>query len=124
KLIAHAEDRPAAIARLRRGVAEAEIGGIQTTLPFHWAMLAEPGFLDTSGLATTWVDAHWDGPRARADAVRAAVLAAGLAALADGRGQVGDRAERESGAGASRRDGSARAWRTGGRALAADRWPA
>lgn len=124
KLIAHAEDRPAAIARLRRGVAEAEIGGIQTTLPFHWAMLAEPGFLDTSGLATTWVDGHWDGPAARAGAVRAAVLAAGLAALADGQGPVGDGAEREPGAGAAGRDGSARAWRTGGRALAADRWPA
>ncbi len=63
KLIAHAEDRPAAIARLRRAVAEAEVGGIQTTLPFHRAMLAEPGFVDASALATTWVDTHWDGPR-------------------------------------------------------------
>ena len=125
KLISHAEDRPAAIARLRRAVGEAEVGGIQTTLPFHRAMLAEPGFVDASELSTTWVDAHWDGPRARAAAVRVAALAAGLAALAGdpppGGGTV------TSGAGSTGEasgDGSARAWRTGGRALSVDRWPA
>jgi len=125
KLIVHAEDRAAAIARLRRAVAEAEVGGIQTTLPFHRAMLGEPGFVDATSLATTWVDAHWDGARARAAAVRTAALAAGLAALA------GDRAS-ESGS-APRGPGTAEAgqpadpppaWRTDGRALAADRWPA
>jgi len=131
KLIVHAEDRPAAIARLRRALAEAEVGGIQTTLPFHRAMLDEPGFVDATDLATTWVDVHWDGPRARADAVQAAALAAGLAALAG---------ERPPGSGASAvaggaddlavatppagDEGRAGTWRTGGRALATDRWPA
>jgi len=126
KLIVHAEDRPAALARLRRALAEAEVGGIQTTLPFHRAMLSEPGFGDATDLSTTWVDAHWDGPRARAGAVRAAALAAGLAALA------GERAPGEgpapAGAGSARAvargDGHGDAWRSGGRSLATDRWPA
>jgi acetyl-CoA/propionyl-CoA carboxylase biotin carboxyl carrier protein len=125
KLIVHAEDRPAAIARLRRAVAEVEIGGIQTTVPFHRAMLAEPGFVDASELATTWVDTHWDGPAARAAAVRVAALAAGLAVVTgDGRpggdAEPGDVGSRVDSAG----DGSAGSWRTGGRVLALDRWPA
>jgi acetyl/propionyl-CoA carboxylase alpha subunit len=124
KLIAHAEDRPAAIARLRRAVAEAEVGGIQTTLPFHRAMLAEHGFVDASELATTWVDAHWDGPRARATAVRAAALAAGLAALARDRPDGGGTAPVDVATAEPGRDGSAPTWRTGGRAIAVDRWPA
>jgi acetyl-CoA/propionyl-CoA carboxylase biotin carboxyl carrier protein len=125
KLISHAEDRPAAIARLRRAVGEAEVGGIQTTLPFHRAMLAEPGFVDASELSTTWVDAHWDGPRARAAAVRVAALAAGLATLAGDPPPGADTAPSGAGStGEASGDGSARAWRTGGRALSVDRWPA
>ncbi len=130
KLIVHAEDRPAAVARLRRAVAEAEIGGIQTTLPFHRAMLEEPGFVDATDLATTWVDTHWDGPADRARAVRAAALAAGLAALA-GEGSPGSGSGAAAGgargnavaARAAGEVGRAGAWRTGGRALATDRWP-
>jgi acetyl/propionyl-CoA carboxylase alpha subunit len=132
KLIVHATDRPAALARLRRALDETQIGGIQTTLPFHRAMLAEPGFLDASGLSTTWVDGHWDGPASRARAVRVALLAAGLAELGDATpgeaggprvaaGPDGSRPEADP---PNREDGGARAWRTAGRALAADRWPA
>ncbi|MFH0750769.1 MAG: acetyl/propionyl-CoA carboxylase subunit alpha, partial [Chloroflexota bacterium] len=124
KLIAHAEDRPAAIARLRRALGEAEVGGIQTTLPFHRAMLAEPGFVDASALATTWVDSHWDGPRARAAAVRVAALAAGLAVLGGDSPSGGDRVPSGPDViGQRGADGSARAWRAGGRALSVDRWP-
>ncbi len=140
KVIAHAEDRPAAIARLRRAVAEAEVGGIQTTLPFHRAMLDEPGFVDATDLATTWVDTHWDGLRARAGAVRAAALAAGLAGLAGDRSPGGvavpatasGTAPATGGPGATSTghavtgdgDGRDRSWRTSGRVLATDRWPA
>ena len=35
KLMVHAPDRDAAIDRLRRALDETEIGGVQTTLPFH-----------------------------------------------------------------------------------------
>ncbi|MDA8236623.1 MAG: hypothetical protein M0T75_01865 [Chloroflexi bacterium] len=146
KIVVHADDRPAALARLRRALAEAEVGGIQTTLPFHRAILAEPGFADGTALATTWVDTHWDGPRARADAVRAAILAAGLAVLAgeepvaagqeagpDASGAVAAAAPAPGAVGAGggpdagthrwTRGSRAGAWRDGGRAAATDRWP-
>ncbi len=133
KLIVHAPDRPAALARLRRALDETEIGGIQTTLPFHRAMLAEPGFVDASDLATTWVDAHWDGPASRARAVRIASLAAGLAEL----GEAGADGSDGRAAGLAEADSSGRhqpsiaglpvdggvAWRSAGRAVAVDRWP-
>jgi acetyl/propionyl-CoA carboxylase alpha subunit len=141
KLIVHAADRPTALARLRRALDETEIGGIQTTLPFHRAMLAEPGFIDTSALATTWVEAHWDGPASRARAVRVASLAAGLAELGgaalDGSGGVdGSGAPVAPGVGTPIGAGTVRqgsddavavdddpGWRSAGRALAMDRWP-
>jgi acetyl-CoA/propionyl-CoA carboxylase biotin carboxyl carrier protein len=124
KLVAHAESREAAIARLRRALAETEIGGLQTTLPFHRAILDEPVFVDARELATDWVDRHWDGPRARARAVRAAAVAAALAALAGDRpGPAGVSSPPSPAAGQADGDGGAAAWRTGGRSLTADRWP-
>jgi acetyl-CoA carboxylase biotin carboxylase subunit len=45
KLIAWGEDRPQAIARMRRALMEYEVRGIRTSLPFfHW-MLGQPAFL-------------------------------------------------------------------------------
>jgi acetyl-CoA carboxylase biotin carboxylase subunit len=45
KLIAWGEDRPQAIARMRRALREYEVRGIRTSLPFfHW-MLDQPAFL-------------------------------------------------------------------------------
>ena len=45
KLIAWGEDRPQAVARMRRAVREYEVRGIRTSLPFfHW-MLAQPAFI-------------------------------------------------------------------------------
>ena len=73
-------DRDAAIDRLARAIAETEIGGIQTTLPFHAAVARSESFREAE-LSTGWVDEHWDGETARADAVRKALVAAGLAAL-------------------------------------------
>ena len=134
KVVVHAADRPAALARLRRAIDETEIGGIQTTLPFHRAMLAEPGFVDASALATTWVEAHWDGPASRARAVRVALIAAGLAELggaATERPGLAAAAEAApTGADAVVRgldgvgpEGGDRAWRSAGRVRAMDRWP-
>jgi acetyl-CoA carboxylase biotin carboxylase subunit len=45
KLIAWGEERPQAIARMRRAVREYEVRGIRTSLPFfHW-MLSQPAFI-------------------------------------------------------------------------------
>jgi acetyl/propionyl-CoA carboxylase alpha subunit len=46
KLIAWAEDRPSAIARMRRALDEYVISGIKTTLPFFAWLLAKPEFAE------------------------------------------------------------------------------
>jgi acetyl/propionyl-CoA carboxylase alpha subunit len=46
KLIAWAEDRPSAIARMRRALAEYLVVGIKTTVPFFTWLLAQPEFLE------------------------------------------------------------------------------
>jgi len=141
KLMVHATDRPRAIARLRRALDEVEIGGIQTTLPFHRSVAADPAFA-AGDLSTSWVPEHWDGPRARASAYRVAGIAAGLvrtpastepapsggAEGADGQATAFTR----DGLGATELandaawDGLGRpaGWRAAGRAAMVDRWPA
>ncbi len=46
KLIAWGEDRPHAIARMRRALGEYLVSGIRTTLPFFTWLFAQPAFLD------------------------------------------------------------------------------
>jgi acetyl-CoA carboxylase, biotin carboxylase subunit len=46
KLIAWAEDRPGAIARMQRALDEYEVRGVRTTLPFFRWMLRQPAFAD------------------------------------------------------------------------------
>ena len=55
KVMAWAEDRPIAIARMRRALAEYRIGGIKTTLPFFTWLLAQPEFL-AGRFHTTYLD--------------------------------------------------------------------
>ncbi len=45
KLVAWAEDRPAAIARMRRALGEYVVAGIKTTLPFFRWLLEQPEFV-------------------------------------------------------------------------------
>ena len=45
KLIVHAENRPAALARLRRALAEFVVEGCKTNLDFHRRLLANPDFV-------------------------------------------------------------------------------
>jgi acetyl-CoA carboxylase biotin carboxylase subunit len=45
KLIAWAEDRPMAIARMRRALAEYVVAGVKTTVPFFGWLVAQPEFL-------------------------------------------------------------------------------
>jgi acetyl-CoA/propionyl-CoA carboxylase biotin carboxyl carrier protein len=60
KLMVHAEDRPAAVARLRRALAETAIGGVQTDLSFLRWLVDEPGFgagsYDTGIVGASWQD--------------------------------------------------------------------
>ena len=79
KLMVHAADRDAAIDRLRRALDETEIGGVQTTLPFHRFVARDESFRD-GAVSTGWVGEHYDGPAELRRALRVAKLAAGLEA--------------------------------------------
>ena len=55
KIIAHADDRPAALARLQRAIAATRLDGVTTNLSFHTTVLSHPKFqvggVDTGFLA-------------------------------------------------------------------------
>src|SRR5262245_17810346 len=55
KLVAWAEDRPQAIARMRRALDEYLITGIRTTLPFFRWLLTQPAF-ESGAFDTTYLD--------------------------------------------------------------------
>src|SRR5207237_3003407 len=55
KLIAWAEDRPRALARMRRALGEYLIAGIKTTIPFFTWLLAQPEFIE-GRFHTTYLD--------------------------------------------------------------------
>jgi acetyl/propionyl-CoA carboxylase alpha subunit len=124
KLMVHAHNRDAAIDRLRRALDEMEIGGVQTTVPFHRAVARSEAFRRAE-LSTGWVEANWDGERARREAVHRALLAAGLAALdgapGAGAGQPSSNLAGDGGRGDASAGGNG--WRRGGRAQGVDRWP-
>jgi acetyl-CoA/propionyl-CoA carboxylase biotin carboxyl carrier protein len=77
KLLVHAADRPAAIARLRRALDETLIGGVQTDLSFLRWLVDQPDF-STGDYHTGLISERWgDGPPLFAeDAGAAATLAA------------------------------------------------
>jgi acetyl-CoA carboxylase biotin carboxylase subunit len=134
KVMVSAPDRPAAIARLRRALDEIEIGGIQTTLPFHRHVARDPSFA-AAELSTGWVEEHWDGPADRAEAVRRGLLAAALAAHSiDEPGAESGAATADGSRGrwvatdtrrAAPTDGHhpASRWRSAGLEATVDRWP-
>jgi acetyl/propionyl-CoA carboxylase alpha subunit len=102
KVMVHAADRGAAIDRLARALAETEIAGIQTTLPFHRFVAGHAGFR-AADLSIGWVAEHWDGAAAAARAEPLARLAAALAwpersSVARGPDIVGSRAPTGTGA--------------------------
>jgi acetyl-CoA carboxylase biotin carboxylase subunit len=55
KLVAWAEDRPLAIARMRRALGEYLVTGIKTTVPFFTWLLAQPEFIE-GRFHTTYLD--------------------------------------------------------------------
>jgi acetyl/propionyl-CoA carboxylase alpha subunit len=123
KIMVHAGDRKSAIRRLHRALEETEIGGIQTTLPFHRFVAGSESFA-AADLSTGWVEASWDGPGSFRHAARTAQLAAGLDALETGAGS-GPAGLMGASAGAppaseASVDGE---WYRTGRQAAMDRWP-
>ncbi len=70
-------DRASALARLRRALAEFEVGGIQTTLPFHRWLAEHPPFVE-GNLRTDLVERDW-----RPEPLRAAAAARAAAAVAE-----------------------------------------
>ena len=58
KVIVWGADRPAALARARRALAELEIEGLATTTPFHRWILDDEDFI-TGRTSTSWTEQHW-----------------------------------------------------------------
>ncbi len=115
KIMVHAENRDAAIDRLRRALDETEIAGIQTTLPFDRFVARHDGFR-TGKLSIEWVAEAWDGPAERTRHARAAAEAAARAVAA------GTLATPKSAA-APPRTAPDPPWAVAARNDANDRWP-
>jgi len=118
KLVAWAEDRPLAIARMRRALREYVVAGIKTTVPFFEWLLAQPAFAD-GAFHTTYLDELLRSrngrpfakptPALEEMAVVAAAIETALSAspAADGAGAASSQ---------NGRDGSAGGWRAQARA--------
>jgi acetyl-CoA/propionyl-CoA carboxylase biotin carboxyl carrier protein len=62
KLIVTGRDRREALERSRRALAEFEIGGLPTVLPFHRAVVADPAFTDEPfRVHTRWIETEFGG---------------------------------------------------------------
>ena len=110
KLLVVDEDRPSAIARLARTLDETIVTGIQTTLPFHRFVAADPSFA-AGDVSTDWVAEHWNPAveGLRADALRRAAVAAATS----GPARSATPSDRRSTSG----------WQSAGREAGVDRWP-
>ena len=63
KLIVTGKDRNEALARSRRALAEFEVEGLPTVLPFHRAVVNEPTFIgdgDSFGVYTLWIEKEFN----------------------------------------------------------------
>ncbi len=62
KLIVTGAGRPQALARARRALAEFEIGGMPTVLPFHRAVVDDPAFTSAPfSVHTRWIETEFAG---------------------------------------------------------------
>ena len=62
KLIVTGADRPQALARARRALAEFEVGGMPTVLPFHRAVVTDPAFTsEPFTVHTRWIETEFAG---------------------------------------------------------------
>ncbi len=99
KLVVWAEDRPAAIQRMRRALGEFQIQGIKTTIPFCIRVLDHPDFL-TGSYTTRFVENYWEELQQQAtmDPALVEVMAAALAYHRDQRTHTGNAATAHPGA--------------------------
>lgn len=76
KIIVHAEDRPAAIRRMRAALRETVLHGVSSNLDFLQALLARPEFAE-GWIHTRWVETEfaWQPPEPPLEALFAAALA-------------------------------------------------
>jgi acetyl-CoA carboxylase, biotin carboxylase subunit len=86
KLVAWGPDRPTAIARMRRALAELRIGGLETSVPFHRAVMEEPDFLE-GRTDIRYIERHPDVVARGLDATALRALAAAAALLEEERRQ-------------------------------------
>jgi acetyl-CoA/propionyl-CoA carboxylase, biotin carboxylase, biotin carboxyl carrier protein len=62
KLVVTGSSRQQAIERSRRALAEFEVGGMPTLLPFHRAVLVDPAFVNEPfSIHTRWIETEWQG---------------------------------------------------------------
>ena len=127
KLLVVDDDREQALDRLARALDEVEIGGVQTTLPFHRFMARDPGFRKGPP-PIDWVDETWEKRlgTGREAALGAAREAAAAAETTGGTPSI--RVEPTGGLGADShaqeaRPAGATAWTRAGRIRAVERWP-
>ena len=89
KLMVHAHDRPAAVARLRRALDETLVGGLQTDVGFHRWLVDHPGFVEgdyhTGLIGEQWPEASPPTADDLALAAAAAIEARQSAAAGNGR---------------------------------------
>jgi acetyl-CoA/propionyl-CoA carboxylase biotin carboxyl carrier protein len=64
KLVVTGRDRDHALARSRRALAEFEVGGMPTVIPFHAAVVSDPAFVGDGtrfGVYTSWIETEFAG---------------------------------------------------------------
>ncbi|MCZ4559289.1 acetyl/propionyl/methylcrotonyl-CoA carboxylase subunit alpha [Rhodococcus sp. IEGM 1401] len=63
KLIVTGATREEALARSRRALAEFDVQGLATVIPFHAAVVSDPAFIgdgDSFAVHTRWIETEWD----------------------------------------------------------------
>jgi acetyl-CoA/propionyl-CoA carboxylase biotin carboxyl carrier protein len=60
KLIITGSDRAQALERSRRALAEFQVEGMATVLPFHRLVVDDPAFADDFTVHTRWIETEWD----------------------------------------------------------------
>ncbi|QYN34899.1 acetyl/propionyl/methylcrotonyl-CoA carboxylase subunit alpha [Pseudonocardia sp. DSM 110487] len=60
KLIVTGSDRAQALQRSRRALAEFQVEGMATVLPFHRLVVDDPAFAEDFSVHTRWIETEWD----------------------------------------------------------------